>query len=149
VLHPDAWEARRDSLAAAADSANPEVEARTSRVPRAGQTLRAPGQERGGLPAGLALPRQELIALLEGPLVVNKRYVVRASRVININGVLLGAGQDTIVRLPPPVRPAADSAAAPGDPADTLEQPADTAALGALGLGTLPAAPARAPRRRR
>jgi hypothetical protein len=135
VLHPETWETVRDSLAAARDSTSRDAARDASRLPRAGQTMATPGQERGGLPAGLPLPRQELIATLDSPLAVGPSYVVTVQRVSNINGNPSGEGQDTIVRPPPPPppRPAADSTAVPDrvdEPADSLAQPADTARLG-------------------
>jgi hypothetical protein len=139
VMHPDAWEALQDSLAAARDTTERDPQEPVSRVPRPGETMATPGQERGGLPGGLPLPQQELIATLDEPLAIGRPYRVTSARVINVNGTLQGGGQDTIVRPQPPPRPAADSSdVAPrgadpdrrGAPPDTLEQPADTTRLG-------------------
>ena len=137
VLHPETLQTVRDSLAAARDSADGDAARPAGRVPGTGRTVTIPGQERGGLPGGIPLPRQELIATLSAPLVVERSYVVTATRVINVYDAQFGGGQDTIVRPaqpPPPPRPGADSTAAPPDtldaPADSLDQPADTARLG-------------------
>jgi hypothetical protein len=100
--------------------------------------LTTPGQERGGLPGGLPLPRQELIATLDIPLVIERPYAVRAARVTNVNGMLLGGGLDTIVRPQPPPPPVDSAGVAPREPGpdsleappDPLDQPADTARLG-------------------
>jgi hypothetical protein len=129
VLHPADHEARRDTAAA--------------RRAQAGTPLEVPGQERGGLPPGLPLPRQEAIALLDAPLEVGVEYRVTAVGVTNINRLPLGRGEATVVRRAPAVRPGAprpDSAGVPGAPVDSLGRPTprpdsagarpDTAAVG-------------------
>ena len=52
VLHPATWQAQIDS-ARAQDAG---LEAPGGRVPRPGETVTVPGQERGGLPRGVPLP---------------------------------------------------------------------------------------------
>lgn len=110
VLHPDVWQARQDSLAEAGDTA---AARRDRGAPRPGQQLAVPGQERGGLPAGLPLPANELIVRLDGPLVPGVPYQLTAARIVNINRNPVGRGRSAVVReVPPP-----DSAAAPPDSA--------------------------------
>jgi hypothetical protein len=129
VLHPADHEARRDTAAA--------------RRAQAGVPLEVPGQERGGLPAGLPLPRQEAVALLDAPLEVGVEYGVTAVGVTNINRLPLGRGEATVVRRAAAARPAAprpDSAGVPRAPVDSLGRPTprpdsagarpDTAAVG-------------------
>ena len=101
VMHPTAWEAQRDSARIrAAAAANP-----TSRVPGAGATLTAPGQERGGLPRGVPLPRQDVIVVLGSPLQPSVPYRVASTGVVNINEIGFGSGEATVTRTPTPARP--------------------------------------------
>ncbi len=127
MLHPVAWDALRDSIAAAADSAAP-ADAPASRVPGPGQTVSVPGQERGGLPAGVPLPRRELIAVLAGPLEIDRTYEVTTTTVVNINGVLLGGGQASVMRRPAPI-PAVDSTVVSDEEPGTGVLPPDTISL--------------------
>ena len=127
VLHPVAWDALRDSIAAAADSVAP-ADDPASRVPGPGQTVSVPGQERGGLPAGVPLPRRELIALLAGPLEVGRTYEVTTTTVVNVNGVLLGGGKASVTRPPAPI-PAVDSTAVTDEEPGTGVLPPDTMPL--------------------
>ncbi|MSR36587.1 MAG: hypothetical protein EXR95_08090 [Gemmatimonadetes bacterium] len=118
VLHPTAYEARRDT-----------ARARTNPPP--GSALAVPGQERLGLPVGVPLPRMDVVALLDAPLEIGASYRVTARGVVNVNGIPLGGGDTTVVR-PPPGRPPAtpgDSASAPPAVPDSARARADTAAL--------------------
>jgi hypothetical protein len=110
VLHPQEHEARRDTAAARAEPAE---------VP-----LAVPGQERGGLPAGLPLPRQEVVALLDAPLAPEVEYTVSVVGITNINRIPLGRGEAKFSRKAPPPRARPDSAAAPGATADSVRLPA-------------------------
>ena len=98
VLHPTVWETQKDS--AQARSAGPS--ARGGRVPRPGETVTAPGQERGGLPRGVPLPRQEVIVTLAAPLPVAVPYQLVVTGLVNINGIPLGRGEAAVVRSSPP-----------------------------------------------
>ena len=127
LLQPDAWEALLDSLATAADSAAAERD-QESPAP----TPSSAGQERGELSGGLPLPRRELVATLDAPLAPERPYQVTVTGVVNINGVLSGGGQDTIVRLPPaPPAPEADpdsldAGPEPESQPDSLGAPTDS-----------------------
>ena len=104
LLHPAAYEARRDSAGAAAGQPP-----RGGRLPGSGDAMAVPGQERGGLPRGLPLPRAELIAVLDAPLEVGVRYRVSATGVFNIAQIPGGHGEATVTRPPPPRRALPDS----------------------------------------
>ena len=106
VLHPTVWETQKDS--AQTRSAGPS--ARGGRVPRPGETVTAPGQERGGLPRGVPLPRQEVIVTLAVPLPVAVPYQLVVTGLVNINGIPLGRGEAAVVRSSPP-----DSIGSPPD----------------------------------
>lgn len=69
VLHPADYDAQKDT-----------AKARAQRAAAPGLQLSLPGQERGGLPLGLPLPKQELIVELDRPLEANVEYRVRADR---------------------------------------------------------------------
>ena len=92
VLHPTAWNARNDSVRAQAGG----------RVPRPGETVTVPGQERGGLPRGVPLPVQEVIVTLAEPLSVDVPYQLLVTGVVNINLIPFGRGEAAVLRSPPP-----------------------------------------------
>ena len=98
VLHPTVWETQNDS--ARARDAGPS--ARGGRVPRSGETVTVPGQERGGLPRGVPLPRQEVIVTLAAPLSVAVPYQLVVTGVVNINLIPFGRGEAAVLRSPPP-----------------------------------------------
>ena len=111
VLHPTTWEAQRDSVRARAG----ELAAGGGRVPRAGETVAVPGQERGGLPRGVPLPRREVIVMLAAPLTVDVSYALVVTGVVNINRNPFGRGEASVVRPLPPAPPG--EAGPTGDPA--------------------------------
>ena len=98
VLHPATWQAQIDS-ARAHDAG---LEAPGGRVPRPGETVTVPGQERGGLPRGVPLPRQEVIVKLAEPLSVDVPYQLVVTGVANINLIPFGRGEAAVLRSPPP-----------------------------------------------
>ena len=98
VLHPATWEAQNDS-ARARDAG---LAAPGGRVPRPGETVTVPGQERGGLPLGVPLPRQEVIVKLVEPLSVSVPYQLVVTGVVNINLIPFGRGEAAVLRSPPP-----------------------------------------------
>ena len=98
VLHPATWQAQIDS--ARAQDAGPAAPG--GRVPRPGETVTAPGQERGGLPRGVPLPRQEVIVKLAEPLSVDVPYQLVVTGVANINLIPFGRGEAAVLRSPPP-----------------------------------------------
>ena len=116
ILHPAVFEARRDSARADAAAAAP-----GSRVPGVGETMAVPGQERGGLPRGVPLPRAELIVVVDAPLPVGDTLRVSATSVVNINGIPGGRGEVRLVRPRPPAPPAAAPADSAAVRPDTLE----------------------------
>ena len=95
VLHPTTWNARNDSVRAQAGG----------RVPRPGETVTVPGQERGGLPRGVPLPVQEVIVTLAEPLSVDVPYQLLVTGVVNINLIPFGRGEAAVLRSPPPEAP--------------------------------------------
>ena len=131
LLQPAVWQAVLDSLAAATDSAPAEQDEEGGASPQ-DPTASAAGQGRVQLPGGLPLPSREFVAPLDRPLAPEQRYEVTVTGVTNINGVLLGGGQDTIVRLPeaPPATDTApdalDSGPEPGPQPDSVGAPADS-----------------------
>ena len=116
VLHPATWQAQNDS--ARARDAGPAAPG--GRVPRSGKTVTAPGQERGGLPRGVPLPRQELIVKLAEPLSVSVPYQLVVTGVVNINLIPFGRGEAAVLRSPPPdstgAQPDTTQVAAPAGP---------------------------------
>ena len=98
VLHPATWQAQIDS--ARAQDAGPEAPG--GRVPRPGETVTVPGQERGGLPRGVPLPRQEVIVKLAEPLAVDVPYQLVVTGVANINLIPFGRGEAAVLRDAPP-----------------------------------------------
>ncbi len=118
VIHPITWEAQRDSARTrAAAAAGP-----SSRLPTPGATLTAPGQERGGLPRGVPLPRQDVIVALGSPLEPSVPYRVAATGAVNLNEIAFGGGETTVTRTPTP--PPAQSAAQGAEPAVPGAEPA-------------------------
>ena len=114
VLHPTAWEALRDSARAGADQA-----AGRGRVPGQSETMTVPGQERGGLPRGVPLPRMELVVALDSALVVNFPYQLSAAGIVNINRIPLGRGAASVVRPPPAAQPSGERSDSAGAVPDT------------------------------
>jgi hypothetical protein len=98
VLHPTVWEVQNDSARAGDDGPS----APGGRVPLPGETVTVSGQERGGLPRGVPLPRQEVIVTLASPLSVAVPYQLVVTGVVNINLIPLGRGEAAVMRSPPP-----------------------------------------------
>jgi hypothetical protein len=98
VLHPTVWEVQNDS--ARAGDAGPSAPG--GRVRRPGETVTVSGQERGGLPRGVPLPRQEVIVTLASPLSVAVPYQLLVTGVVNINLIPLGRGEATVMRSSSP-----------------------------------------------
>ena len=98
MLHPTVWEAQNDS--AGVGDAGPSVPG--ERVLRPGETVTVSGQERGGLPRGVPLPRQEVIVTLASPLSVAVPYQLLVTDVVNINLIPLGRGEATVMRSSSP-----------------------------------------------
>lgn len=98
VLHPTVWEAQNDS--AGVGDAGPSVPG--GRVLHPGETVTVSGQERGGLPRGVPLPRQEVIVTLASPLSVAVPYQLLVTDVVNINLIPLGRGEATVMRSSSP-----------------------------------------------
>lgn len=96
VLHPEVYDSlRRDTTRAPGPAPRGST----------GVALATPGQERGGLPVGLPLPRQELIVRLGEPLELDVTYRVAATGLVNVNGIPNGRGDTTFVRKAAPARP--------------------------------------------
>jgi hypothetical protein len=95
-----------------------------------------PEEEEAPPPPPPILPEPEFFAFLQGPLVPNQTYQVTVTNVRNINGLMGGGGEGTVL-WQPPERPAADTAVAVPDslaarpdttgvPPDTTRVPPDT-----------------------
>ena len=121
VLHPATWNARNDSLRAQ----QADGPASGGRVPRPGETVTVPGQERGGLPLGVPLPRQEVIVTLAEPLSVSVPYQLVVTGVANINLIAFGRGEAAVLRSPPPDSLTVPDSTAPQPDSAQVGQPPD------------------------
>jgi len=74
--------------------------------------------------SGRSRPARRLVGLLDGPLVPEVEYTLRATSVVNINGLAGGGGEVTLVCEPPP--PPSDSTAVEPTPGDSVAVPDST-----------------------
>jgi hypothetical protein len=88
-----------------------------------------PEEEEAPPPPPPILPEPEFFAFLRAPLVPNQTYQVTVTNVRNINGLMGGGGEETVL-WEPPERPPADTAVAVPDSLsarpDTTSVPPDT-----------------------
>jgi hypothetical protein len=91
-----------------------------------------PEEEEAPPPPPPILPEPEFVAFLRAPLVPNQEYQVTVTNVRNINGLMGGGGEGSVL-WEPPERPPADTAGAVPDttaiPPDTTAVPPDTTAV--------------------